>query len=147
MSAPVVREFAEKLIKQVMPEAPFQPTIGVLVTKKDLPELWSTLEFGTAVDQRLTIGRRYLNRETNNFDVILLGKAGFGPDPLIALLGKFRDVATDLSLRLTDTNGRSGTFRLDSVGPPNSEPFEDGNWLLASVVCVYTYDSVRGAVA
>jgi hypothetical protein len=46
---------------------------------------------------------------------------------------------------LQEQNGINGMMRLDSVGVPNTEDFEDGNWLMCTVACVYTYDSVRGA--
>ena len=148
MSSLVVKQWSERLVKAMVPSAPYQPTIGVLLEQKNLPEIWSTLEHADASNQRLTVGTSALWREFGNFTVILAGKAGFGPEPLEKLGQAFSDHAMPWQERLRDPiSGRWGTLRIDNVSPPNSEPYEDGNWLMCSVVCVYTYDSVRGAGA
>ena len=145
MANPAITRFARTLIATVVPEAPFQPTIGVLFQSKDLPEVWSTLEFSDAANQRLTIGTRAIWREFGSFSIVLLGKSGFGTDALLMLGQRVTDKLQDMQERLLEYNGISGTLRLDSVGVPNTEDYEDGNWLITTVACVYTYDSVRGA--
>lgn len=145
MANPAVARFAKLLITQVVPEAPFQPTIAVLYQQKNLPEVWSTLEFSDAANQRLTIGHRAIWREFGSFSIVLVGKAGFGTEALLTLGQRVTDVLQDKQERLVEYNDISGMMRLDSVGVPNTEDYEDGNWLITTIACVYTYDSVRGA--
>lgn len=125
---------------------PFQETQGILRTQKGLPEVWCTLEYDDASTQRLTLGQVALWREYGTATVVFLAKAGHGPDELLRIGQAFADaMRADYQNRLTEENGVIGTLRIENVGSPNPEPFEDGNWLVCSVACVYTYDSVRGA--
>jgi hypothetical protein len=107
--------------------------------------VWSTLEIADAANQRLTIGSRAIWREFGSFSFVLVGKSGFGTDALLLLGQRVTDKLQDMQRRLQEQNGINGMMRLDSVGVPNTEDFEDGNWLMCTVACVYTYDSVRGA--
>lgn len=146
MSSLVVRNFFRELIEQILPEAPFQPTVAVLHEKKNLPLLWSTAEFGTATNNRLTVGRPYLNQEVNNVDIVCVIESGKGPDAVIEVLGKVTKYFENFEeKRIYGSDGHTGTLRLDNVGPPNTDPYEDGNWLLGSVVCVYTFTDIRGS--
>lgn len=145
MTSTVVKAYAEGIVRTVLPNAPFQDTIGVLWTQKDLPEVWSTIEYSDSGNQRLTIGRPALWREFGSFTVTIVGKSGFGVDALQRMGESVSDLLQDQTERLIEANGISGMFRFDSVGLPNPEQYEDGNWIICSVVCVYTYDSVRGA--
>lgn len=144
MSNLAVRAFARELVKNLIPEAPFQKTIAILATPKNLPDLWCTLEFPDAGLQRLTVGETAIWREYGSFSLVLLAKSGYGEDALVELGSKLTRYARDLQTRLTEASGIVGSLRIDNVSPPNPEPYEDGNWATCSVVCVYTYDSVRG---
>lgn len=148
MTSTVVKRFAESLVAQVVPEAPYQNTIGQLTDTKNLPEIWSTLEYADAGSQRLTVGTPALWREFGTIVVVLVGKAGFGPKPLEKLGEKIFNTVQDMQRKLTEPEtGITGTLRIQNVSPPNGDDYEDGNWLQCSVSCVYTYDSVRGAAA
>ena len=146
MTSSVVKAYAEQIVRTVVPNAPFQDTIGVLWKVKDLPEVWSTIEYSDAINQRLTVGPKAIWREQGSFTVVLVGKSGFGVDALQRMGESVTDLLQDKQQRLIEDRGISGMFRFDSVGLPNPDQFEDGNWILCEIVCVYTYDSVRGAV-
>ena len=146
MSSNLIRNFARALVQYVVPEAPFQKTISTIEQQKNLPDLWCTLEFTDAGSQRLTVGVSALWREFGSFSLVLLGKSGYGEEELTKLGEKFERYARDLQQRVTDpATGITGKLRIENVSPPNAEPYEDGNWASCSVVCTYTYDSVRGA--
>lgn len=146
MSSLVIRNFFRELVEQIIPEAPFQPTVAVLHDKKNLPQIWSTVEYGTATNSRLTVGRRYINQELNNVDIVCVGESGKGPDGILEILGKVTKYLENFEeQRIYAPDGSTGTLRLDNVGPPNTDPYEDGNWLLGSVVCVYTFTDIRGS--
>lgn len=144
MSSTIIRDWAQMLVQQVVPEAPFQKTIVSLEQTKNLPEIWSTLEFGDANTQRLTLGKPALWREYGSFNAVLLGRSGFGVDPLLNIGRKLYNFATDLRVKLVEPDtGIVGTLRIDNVSPPNADPFEDGNWASVTVICTYSYDSNR----
>lgn len=128
----------------------FQETQGKLLSQKSLPELWCTVEWENGSRQRLTVGKRAIWREYGTATAVFVGKAGYGPAAVLAAAQQFAD-AVDVheviaGIELTEANDITGTMRIENVGTPNPEPYEDGNWLVCSVSCVYTYDSVRGAV-
>jgi hypothetical protein len=145
MPNPVVREwFVDQVPKKT--EVEFQETQGVLTNQKNLPEMWCTLEWDNGSRQRLTIGRRALWRENGACTVLFLAKSGKGPEALLEVAQAFADeMDPELGTELAEKSGIEGTLRIENVTPPNGEPYEDGNWLVASVTCIYTYDSVRGA--
>jgi hypothetical protein len=124
----------------------FQETDGGLATQKGLPDLWATLEFDTPGNQRLSIGRRYIEREYGTASVLFLAKSGKGPEEVLIVAQQFANAAKELyQEEVYETlTGLTGTAHLENVSPPNAEPYEDGNWLVCSVACVYTYDCVRG---
>lgn len=146
MASPHVRNWFKDIIERLA-GVPFQETDGVLRDKKAMPELWATLEFDLGSTQRLSVGSTYLEREYGTGTILFLMKSGKGPEALLTVGQSFKNSAQALyqeDITEADTN-ITGTIRLENVGPPNGEPYEDGNWLMCSVACVYTYDSVRGA--
>ncbi len=147
MSSPAVRKWFEEQIKFIVAEAPFMDTIGTLTTKKSLPDLWSTLEFGIPGSQRLTVGSPAIYREYGTVGMLLMVRSGAGASEVTRYLQKMHDLMLEKRAVLTEEGAAlQGTLRIDNVSPPTTEPYEDGNWLIGSVACVYTYDSVRGAV-
>lgn len=147
MSSSAIRNWSADLVRQVLPEAPFQKTISTLEQQKNLPEIWSTIEYTDAGSQRLTIGKRAIWREFGSFSVIILCKSGYGEEQITLLGEKFFNFATDVQQNIVEaTTGITGRLRIENVSPPNADPYEDGNWASCSVVCVYAYDSVRGSV-
>jgi hypothetical protein len=147
MASPAIRQWFIDLVTRLVPEAPFQETDGVLTNQKALPEVWSTFEFDMGANQRLSIGREYIEREYGTCTVLFLIKAGRGPMIALNIAQSFADKAKALYQEdIKEASGVKATARLDNVGPPNSEPYEDGNWLVCSVACVYTYDAIRGRV-
>lgn len=146
MASPHVRNWFKDVIERLA-GAPFQETDGALRDKKNMPELWATVEFDIGSTQRLSVGRTYLEREYGTGTVIFLIKSGKGPDAVLKVAQSFKNSAQAViqeDITEEDTN-ITGTIRFENVGPPNSEPYEEGNWLVCSVACVYTYDSIRGA--
>lgn len=146
MSSPVVRNWCEQTAITLLPEAPFQKTIGMLWQERNLPEVWSTMEYANASVQRMTIGKRAIWNETGSFTFNVLGKSGFGENAMLEMLQRYCDLAIDLRVELMEQSGQLGTLQIENVGTPNCEPYEAGNWLIATVVSVYTYVSVRGTV-
>ena len=145
MASPNVRQWFIDLIGRLMPDAPFQETDGVLTQSKNLPEVWSTLEFDIDSNQRLSVGREHIEREYGTCTVLVLIKAGRGPMVGLRILEMFAQKAKELYQEdLREAGGLRATARLENVGPPNSEPYEDGNWLVCSVAIVYSYDAIRG---
>jgi hypothetical protein len=147
MANPVIYNWFKEQIP-AKTEVPFQETQGMLVTQTGLPEMWCTMEFDAGGRQRLTVGGRYISREYGTCTAVFLCKAGRGPDAVQRVAQLFADAMDgEHGASLVEASGVEGTLRIDNVSPPNGEPYEDGNWLVCSVSCVYTYDSVRGAVA
>jgi hypothetical protein len=145
--SPTVRTWFKDTIKSLAPDAPFQETDGVLLVQKGLPDLWSTMEFDLGANQRLSVGRIYIEREYGTCTVLFLLKAGGGPDAALLVAQAFAEAAKALYQdEVKEPSGRTATIRLENVGPPNCEPYEDGNWLVVSVACVYSYDAIRGDV-
>lgn len=129
------------------PDVPFIETQGTAPSQKNLPNIWMTMESDTSGMQRLTIGKQPIYREIGTVSCVFMTKSGLGiRDGLVAaqrLADEVRDnrYQTDL----VEDSGRPGTLRIEDVSSPDPAPYEDGNWLLCSVICSYTYDSVRGA--
>jgi hypothetical protein len=146
MASPHVRQWFMDKITQLAPAAPFQETDGILVNQKNLPEMWATLEFDVGSNQRLSVGKQYLEREYGTASVLFLMKAGRGPFEVMRIAQQFADRCKEIYQEevYEELTGIKGTARFENVGPPNSEPYEDGNWLVCSLAIVYSYDSVRG---
>lgn len=145
MPNPVVHEWFKTNIAAKVAPLLFQQTQGVLTTQKNLPDKWCTLEYDAGSRQRLTVGRRCIWRESGTATVLFLGKSGMGPEALLTAGQAFADAMEgEISVDLVEGSG-TGTLHIENVSPPNGEPYEDGNWLVLSVSCIYTYDSVRGA--
>ncbi len=99
---------------------------------------------------RLTIGKKFLHREHGAVTAVFVAKSGTGLTASLAAGQRFADAMvndpdTYFQTTLTEDDGRKGILQISNVGTPDPAPFEDGNWHLCSVVCAYTYDSVRGA--
>jgi hypothetical protein len=147
--SPQVRAWFIEKIGVYASTAPFQETDGGLRTQKGLPEMWTTLESDPGSTQRLTIGVPWLEREYGTATVIFLVKSGKGPSPVLWVAKAFKDALQALyqeEIQETDTR-IVGTVRVENVSPPNGEPYEEGNWLVCSVACVYSYDSWRGVAS
>ena len=93
MASPNVRQWFIDLINRLVPEAPFQETDGIMVETKGLPEVWSTCEFDIGSNQRLTIGRGYIEREYGTCTVAFLIKAGRGPMVGLRIAEEFANIA------------------------------------------------------
>lgn len=114
---------------------------------KGLPDMWLTMEADTAALQRLTIGRNAIYRESGTVSCVFLGKSGVGIRDCLVAAQRLADYVRDnvYQIELVEADGRGGTLRIENVSSPDPDPYEQGNWLLCSVMCAYTYDSVRGA--
>lgn len=151
MPNPVVHEWFKTTIAAKAAPVQFIETQGMLTQQKGLPGTWVTLEYDNGSRQRLTTGLRALWREYGTATAVFLCKSGSGPAAVLAAAQAFADsiesdLAISLGVDLVEASGAAGKLRIDNISPPNGEPYEDGNWLVCSVSCVYTYDSVRGAV-
>ena len=145
MPHPKVDEwFKQKAVEYT--DVPYQDTQSAYHNRKDLPEVWCTLEYDPGSTQRLSVGVPALYREYGTATIVFLGKSGKGIAALLRLAQSAADALRDaVNERIEEDGGIVGTLRLENVGPPSPEPYEDGAWVVCSVACVYTYDSVRGA--
>lgn len=149
---PVVYEWFKTNLPTFLGEGvPFFETQGQMLQQTNLPPMWATLELDTSAATWLSIGRPALHRESGTATAVFVAKSGKGVQPSLDAAQRFVDTLQDdkanYQTELTEPSGRKGTLRIEGVGSPEPAPFEDGNWLLCSVVCVYSYDSVRGAAA
>jgi len=149
MASPHIENWFKEKLAELLPEAPFMDTIGTLNSPKGLPPIWSTLEIPPGGTQRLSIGSPYLDRQYGSAMFVVLVKSGAGNGVLGEYLQRLYDLLPGVSDAqiLEPSTGIIGHFILSNIGPPTTEPFEDGNWLAGSISCVYTYDSVRGPAA
>jgi hypothetical protein len=138
--------FRSYLVAQV-PSVPYVDTVNRAPDPSSLPDVWFTLEFSNASEQRLTLGVPALFREFGVVDVVVLGLSGRGDDIPVDTAELFRSALQDIRLQIpvTDSVGGNGDLRIDAAEPPNTDATESGNWFLASVSCAYTLDVVRGA--
>ena len=146
---PVVYKWFVATVPALTP-VEFQETQGILLAQKGLPDLWSTIEWDNGSRQRLTVGLRAIWREYGTATAIFLGKSGRGPTAVLEAAQAFADAMEvhDVvkGIKLVEPGDTTGKLRIENIGTPTPEPYEDDNWLVCSVSCVYTYDSVRGAV-
>lgn len=128
------------------PDVPFHETQGQIPDNKNLPPMWLTMESDISTVQRLTIGLGALYRESGTVSCVFLAKSGLGIRDSLMAAQRLADEVRDkhYQVELTESTGRKGTLRIENVSSPDPDPFEQGNWLLCSVICAYTYDSVRG---
>jgi hypothetical protein len=111
---------------------------------QNLPDLWATLEFSNASEQRLTLGGQAIFREYGMVNVIVLGLSGRGDSAPMQAAELFRTALSGISLQIP-VGIQFGDLRIDAAEPPNTDSTESGNWFLASVSCSYTFDVVRAA--
>lgn len=145
---PVIFDWFRVAVEGVLAPLPFFETQGVMLQQDGLPDMWSTMEATNSSMDRLSVGVPALWREAGVVTVVFLVQSGRGPREALVAAQKFADTMrepTNYQHELVETNGIEGSLRLESIGSPEADPYEDGNWLSCAVACVYTYDSVRGA--
>lgn len=143
MSSRAVRQWFRAQIPLRVPTVPYRETINSMPDPRNLPDLWVTVEFANASEQRLTLGDRAIFREFGLVNIVVLGKSGKGDDPALQAAELFRTAFTNVKEVLAVGAG-TGDLKIDSPEPPNTDSTESGNWFLASVSCSYTLDVVRG---
>jgi len=143
---PVVYDWFRARVDPGFEGAPFYATQGEMLEQKGLPNIWYTMETTNPTMDRLTIGDPALYREAGVVVIVFMVKAGRGPREALVAAQHFSDYMrnTFKKVELTEDNGITGTLQFPLIGAPDPDPFENGNWLLCSVSCTYTYDSVRG---
>ena len=142
MSSRAVRQWFRSFLPSAVPSVPYVETVNIAPNPQNLPDLWSTLEFSNASEQRLTIGSQPIFREYGIVNVIVLGLSGRGDDAPLQAAELFRAALLNLSVQLP-VGSEFGDLRIDAAEPPNTDATESGNWFLASVSCSYTFDVVR----
>lgn len=143
MSSRVVRQWFRAQVPLRVPSVPYRETINSSPDPRNLPDLWVTLEFANASEQRLTLGTRAIFREFGVVNIVVLGKSGKGDDTVLQAAELFRAAFSTVAETLAVGAG-TGDFKIDTPEPPNTDQTESGNWFLASVSCSYTLDVVRG---
>lgn len=144
MSSRAVRQWFRAFLPATVPTVPYVETVNNAPNPKSLPDLWATLEFPNASEQRLTIGTTALFREYGMVNVIVLGLSGRGDDGVMEAAEAYRAALQNVSEQVA-VGIQFGTLRIDAAEPPNTDATESGNWFLASVSCSYTFDVVRAA--
>lgn len=146
MASPHIKAWFQGKLQALLPEAPFIDTIGTSPVEKTMPAIWSTLEFPPGGSERLSIGMPYLDRQFGSCVMVVLARSGAGAGMLDVYLQKLYDLLSEAPYDqiLEPSTGIVGRIMISNIGPPITEPFEDGNWLAGSITCVYTYDTVRG---
>ncbi len=142
MSSRAVRQWFRAFLPATVPTIPYVETVNTAPNPKNLPDVWSTLEFPNASEQRLTIGVQALFREYGMVNVIVLGLSGRGDDAAIEAAEEIRAALQGIAVQVP-VGAQFGTLRIDAAEPPNTDATESGNWFLASVSCSYTFDVVR----
>ena len=128
-----------------VPSVPYVETTNTMPDPTNLPDVWATLEFSNASEQRLTIGAQPIFREYGLVNVIVLGLSGRGDEAPMQAAELYRAALQNISAQVPLGPGQTGSLRIDSAEPPNTDATESGNWFLASVSCSYTFDVVRAA--
>lgn len=143
---PVVYDWFRAQVDSGFEGVPFYATHGEMLQQKGLPNLWMTMETSNPSLDRLCVGNPALYRESGTVDIMFLVKSGRGPREALVAAQHFSDYMrnTFKVVELVEDNGIVGNLQIPIVGAPDPDPFENGNWLLSSVSCTYTYDSVRG---
>lgn len=143
MSSRAVRQWFRTEILTRVSDVEYKDTVNVVPSAKNLPDLWCTLEFSFASEERLSLGTRALFREYGTVQIIFLGLSGKGDDGVVSAAEEARAAFTGVSEELT-VGAETGMLRIDAPEPPATDSTESGNWFLASVSCAYTFDVVRG---
>lgn len=144
MSSRAVRVWFRAQIVARVPTLPYYDTVNSTPNQRNLPTLWSTIEFSNAAEQRLTLGGRAIFREFGQVTLIVLGESGRGDDLVVQQAEALRTAFTAATAILA-VGAESGVLRVDTPDPPNTDSTESGNWFLASVSCPYTFDVTRGS--
>lgn len=144
MSSRVVRSWFRAFLPATVPAIPYVETVNSAPNPKNLPDVWSTVEFSNASEQRLTIGTTAIFREYGMVNVIVLGLSGRGDDDVMEAAETYRAALQNITEQIA-VDAAFGTLRIDAAEPPNTDATESGNWFLASVSCAYTFDVVRAA--
>lgn len=145
MSSSAIRNWFRTQVIARVPSVPFIETVNVVPPNKNLPNLWSTLEFSSSTETRVSIGSRACFRETGEVVIIVLGLSGRGDTAVISAAELFRSAFFNVRESLALGGGEFGSLVLDAAEPPNTDSTENGNWFLASISCAYTFDTVRGS--
>lgn len=146
---PVVYDWFKANMQSFSPGIPFYETqsVGMPNAGRALPDMWLTMETDTSGMQRLSVGVPAIFRESGTVSCVFLGKSGRGIRDCLVAAQKLADDVRDNHYQtdLIEESGHKGTLRIEDVSSPDPDPYEQGNWLLCSVLCTYTYDSIRGA--
>lgn len=143
MSSRAVRQWFRSFVPAAVPSVPYYDTVNRMPDPTALPDVWVTLEFANASEQRLTLGKRSVFREFGIVNVVVLGLSGKGDDAPMLAAELFRTALQEIAVQLS-VGAEVGTLRIDAPEPPNTDATESGNWFLASVSCSYQFDVVRG---
>lgn len=143
MSSRAVRQWFRAQIVARAPTLPYHDTVNKTPAQANLPDLWSTIEFSNAAEQRLTLGASAIFREYGQVTLIVLGLSGRGDDAVVQAAEALRAAFDGVSVQVA-VGAEFGTLRIDAPDPPNTDATESGNWFLASVSCPYTFDVTRG---
>jgi len=139
MSSKAIRDwFRSELVTRV-PTVPYFDTVNTIPENKNLPDLWCTLEFNGATEQRISLGSRACFREFGEVQIIFVGRSGRKDDAVIDAAEQVRQQFFGINAHFSD-----GDLTLDAAGPPNTDATENGNWFLGSVSCAYVFDTIRG---
>lgn len=144
MSSRAIRAWFRTFLPATVPGIPYIETVNIAPNPKNLPDVWATLEFSNASEQRLTLGTTAIFREYGMVNVVVLGLSGRGDDGVIEAAEAYRAALQNVSEQVA-VGSEFGTLRIDAAEPPNTDATESGNWFLASVSCSYTFDVVRAA--
>jgi hypothetical protein len=142
MSSLVVRQWFRNRIVLAVPSIPFLDTVNQIPNPKNLPDLWATIEFTNASEQRLTLGQNAIFRELGQVSIAVLGLSGKGDNAVVAAAELYREAFSAIAESVVVGAGL-GYMRIDAAEPPTTDPTESGNWFLGSVSCAYTFDVVR----
>jgi|SRR6185369_710543 len=145
MSSKAVRDWFRAELQARVDDVPYYDTVNTIEKQKGLPELWLTIEFHDATENRTSLGTRACFREFGNVVIIAVGKSGVGDGPVVDLAERVRNAFFGIHVSVPYGTGSDvGFLMLDAADPPNTESTENGNWFLGSVSCSYTFDTVRG---
>lgn len=143
MSSRAVRQWFRGFAPAAVPSIPYFDTVNSMPDPKNLPDVWFTLEFANASEQRLTLGSQAIFREFGIVNIVVLGLSGKGDAAPMAAADLFYAAFLNIRQQIP-VAATIGDLRIDAAEPPNTDATESGNWFLASVSCSYTCDVVRG---
>jgi hypothetical protein len=130
-----------------MATVPYLDTVNSIPNNKNLPDLWCTLEFSNATEDRISLGSPACYRELGEVTIVFVGRSGRQDDAVIdaAEIARKEFFHVNKRVQLVGTDPPEyGDLTLDAAGPPNTDATENGNWFLGSVSCPYVFDTVRG---